>query len=561
MLRQICLTLATLCGAPLALPGQVNAPPRPPRASATREVPPTIAPLPDSSGFGVPVLAVAKAPDGALWVGTYGRGIYVLKPADASWTRIARDTSGHSISFDFVHAFAFPRPGVIWYGTPGNGWGLSLDGGATWQNWTGRELGPEYQYTAPDGIATKGDTVYIATADGVMMSWTDGQSWEVLVDSTGAQTNRLGARPWPVLRSEYVRRILVDRRGLAVETPRGSQRLARGTNGWTTLPSAGIVAFKPRRSIQIGRFLLKGTNCGLVFRGAANDTTCYANMRGAAADSGRPPRSAWFERPIARGDQPYIDQTYRYGSTFGGTFQPHQGVEFNNADGTPVRAIGNGIVVWAGPAEQGALTVAIRHDTTMTGVVPRSPVDTTPVVRGRLYLYSVYYHNSELRVKLGARVRAGQVISLVGNSGRATNDHLHLEVHASPVDSVRYIVDPNERYPRYTTNTELWILPLSTQSSGPESGWVAGQVFDASGKPVPQARIFGLAKFEPAETPLVMVETYGPRNHMHPLYQEHFAIGDVPPGTYTVGVEIDGRKVWRKVTVTAGNLSWVVFRP
>src|SRR5207302_8292385 len=64
----------------------------------------------------------------------------------------------------------------------------------------------------------------------------------------------------------------------------------------------------------------------------------------------------WFRRPLALDDQPYIDQTYRYGSTMGGYFQQHQGVEFNNGNGTPVHAIGAGTVVWAGPAEKGALT-------------------------------------------------------------------------------------------------------------------------------------------------------------------------------------------------------------
>ena len=539
------------------LTAQVDARPRAPRAPVTREQPPEIAPLPDSTGFGVPVLAVAKAPDGALWVGTYGRGIYVLNAGDSTWRHLVRERGNdRSISFDFDHAFAFPRPGVIWYGTPGNGWGLSTDGGQTWKNWTGTELGPEYQYTAPDGIVTKGDTVYIATADGVMITADDGNSWEVLVDSVGPQTNRLGARAWPVLQSEYVRRIMADRRGLAVETLRGNRRIVRNAQGWNVIPVPGIVAYRPRNSVQLGRFLLKGTNCGLVIRGAANDTTCYAGRASVIVDSGKPPRTAWFRRPISLDDQPLIDQTYRYGSTFGGTFQPHQGVEFNNPDGTPVRAIGNGVVVWAGPAEQGALTVAIRHDTTVVGVVPRSPVDSTPVERRKLYLFSVYYHNSELKVKVGDRVRAGQVISLVGNTGRATNDHMHLEVHASPVDSVQYIVDPNERYPRYTTNPELWSDP-----AGGTGGWIAGQVFDGHGDPVPQAHIFGVTKFEPAETPLVMIETYGPRNHMHPLYQEHFAIGDVPKGEYILGVEIDGRRVYRKVKVVPGMLSWVVFRP
>ena len=38
--------------------------------------------LPDSSGWGVHVLAVARDPRGALWVGTYGQGIFRL-PAGA----------------------------------------------------------------------------------------------------------------------------------------------------------------------------------------------------------------------------------------------------------------------------------------------------------------------------------------------------------------------------------------------------------------------------------------------------------------------------------------------
>jgi len=227
----------------------------------------------------------------------------------------------------------------------------------------------------------------------------------------------------------------------------------------------------------------------------------------------------------------------------GGNFQQHQGVEFNNPDGTPVLAIGAGKVVYAGPAEQGALTVAIRHDSVVTG--PDGP----------RRIYSVYYHNSELKVQVGDQVAMGQVISLVGNTGRATNDHLHLEVQAVPVDSESRVVDSLERFPSFTTNPELWIQPL------PNTGVIAGQVFDAAGVAVPQARIYGLVKPEPVETPFSYAETYGDKAHSHPLYGEHFAVGDVPPGTYTLGVSVDGKKVTRKVIVEAGKLTWVVFRP
>jgi murein DD-endopeptidase MepM/ murein hydrolase activator NlpD len=156
---------------------------------------------------------------------------------------------------------------------------------------------------------------------------------------------------------------------------------------------------------------------------------------------------------------------------------------------------------------------------------------------------------------VGARVRAGQAIAKVGNTGRATNDHLHLELAASPTDSIGAIVDSLQRFPPYTTNPELWIEPL------PGTGVVAGQVFDADGTPIPHARVYGLVKREPAETPFSFAETYGEHGHPHPLYGEHFAVGDVPEGTYVVGTDIGGKRVLRRVAVETGKLTWVVFRP
>jgi murein DD-endopeptidase MepM/ murein hydrolase activator NlpD len=218
-------------------------------------------------------------------------------------------------------------------------------------------------------------------------------------------------------------------------------------------------------------------------------------------------------------------------------------VEFNNPDGTPVYAIGAGTVVYAGPAEQGALTVTIRHDTAVSA-------------HGRRYrIFSTYYHNSALKVRVGQKVRKGTVISLVGNTGRATNDHLHLEISASPSDSLSVVVDSLQRFPPYTTNPELWIEPLAG------TGIVAGQVLDSGGAPVRQARVYGILKRDPAETPFSYAETYGDKAHSHPLYGEHFAVSDVPEGTYTVGTEIEGKKVFRQITVEAGKVSWVVFKP
>ena len=78
------------------------------------------------------------------------------------------------------------RRGEIWYGTVGNGWGLSLDGGATWRNWAYEQLGPEWQYVAPSGIAIRGDTTMIATADGLQITTDDGGHWTAIGDAHGS---------------------------------------------------------------------------------------------------------------------------------------------------------------------------------------------------------------------------------------------------------------------------------------------------------------------------------------------------------------------------------------
>ncbi|HEU5171794.1 MAG TPA: peptidoglycan DD-metalloendopeptidase family protein [Gemmatimonadales bacterium] len=514
--------------APAIMPVRAQAPPSP-----------GLPPLPDRSGWGVHVLTAARDPGGTIWLGTYGEGILRLPPGAPAWEQIRRDSAPGALSWDFVHALAFGPRGQVWYGTLGNGWGLSLDGGRTWRNWSVAELGPEWQYVVPHGIATRGDTTIVATADGLLVTADDGAHWAALIDSTGPPSRGPADTAIRILASEYVRRFAVDSRGWLASTVRGSQRLRRTAAGWQSQP-VGAAPYTSPNALVVGRVVYRGTPCG--FRPATDTLPCLRRAPAAAA-APREPRTTWFRRPIDPADNAYIDQTYRYGSTMGGNFQQHQGIEFNNADGTAVLAIGPGTVVYAGRAEQGALTVAIRHDSTLA------------VAGKRRAVFSAYYHNAALNVKVGKRVAAGERIARVGNTGRVTNDHLHLEVHVAPTDSGRAVVDSLERFPPYTTNPELWIQPL------PGTGIVAGRVVDAADRPVPMARVYGLAKSEPRETPYSFAETYGDRAHPHPLYDENFAVSDVPPGTYVVGVDIGGKRVYRRVTVEAGKLTWVILKP
>src|SRR5918994_1471136 len=416
-------------------------------------------PLPDNTGWGVHVLAVARDPQGAIWVGTYGQGIYRLPLGAEAWQSIRHDTTSTSISWNFVHALAFGSRGEIWYGTVGNGWGLSTDGGVTWKNWTYNQLGPEWQYVAPSGIVVRGDTTVIGTADGLQVTLDNGAKWSALGDAVGPPARGPADTVYRVLASEYVRRVTAERRGWTVATLRGNQRVRRTATGWQKEPIAAA-AFAPANALLIGRQLIRGTHCGLK---PVSDTLPCLRQFSSDTIAPRAPLTNVFRRPIAPTDNAFIDQTYRYGSTMGGNFQQHQGVEFNNPDGTPVSAIGSGTVVYAGPAEQGALTVTIRHDTSVT-------------TKGKRYrVYSTYYHNSALLVKVGRKVTRGTTISRVGNTGRATNDHLHLEISASPVDSISAIVDSTQRFPPYTSNPELWIGPL------PGTGIVAGEGVGAGG--------------------------------------------------------------------------------
>ena len=93
----------------------------------------------------------------------------------------------------------------------------------------------------------------------------------------------------------------------------------------------------------------------------------------------------------------------------------HEGMDFSAPVGTDIFATGNGTVVYSGWRQGYGETVEIDHG----------------------FNYSTLYaHCSKRVVRVGQKVKRGDVIALVGNTGKSTGPHLHYEVHYNgrPID-------------------------------------------------------------------------------------------------------------------------------
>tara|TARA_B110000444_G_scaffold243057_1_gene260986 strand:- start:5705 stop:6634 length:930 start_codon:yes stop_codon:yes gene_type:complete len=132
-------------------------------------------------------------------------------------------------------------------------------------------------------------------------------------------------------------------------------------------------------------------------------------LRTESTPAGRPIRSGWQS------------------SSFGSRIDPisgkrawHTGADFAGRKGSDILAVASGVVSWSGVKAGYGTMIEVSHG---DGVSTR------------------YAHNQENLVTLGDLVRRGDVIALMGSSGRSTGPHVHFEVfkHGRAVDPASYV--------------------------------------------------------------------------------------------------------------------------
>jgi murein DD-endopeptidase MepM/ murein hydrolase activator NlpD len=105
---------------------------------------------------------------------------------------------------------------------------------------------------------------------------------------------------------------------------------------------------------------------------------------------------------------------------FTGRITQHQGVDYFARTGTPVMSTADGVITMAKKNGSMGLTIEVNHG---NGFKTR------------------YAHLSKLYVRRGQRIKRGETLGAVGNTGRSTGPHLHYEVifmkqHRDPLNYI-----------------------------------------------------------------------------------------------------------------------------
>ena len=140
-----------------------------------------------------------------------------------------------------------------------------------------------------------------------------------------------------------------------------------------------------------------------------------------------PIMDAWSRTPSVAPTAGYISSGFGvrldpFGNNQGetGLMETHTGIDISNELDTPIQATADGTVEQAGWINGYGNAVTIRHTA---------------------QLETLYGHMDEIKVKVGQAISRGDIVGLMGHTGRATGNHCHYEVRVGghPVNPLPYL--------------------------------------------------------------------------------------------------------------------------
>ena len=192
--------------------------------------------------------------------------------------------------------------------------------------------------------------------------------------------------------------------------------------------------------IDFHRALRKGDRFSVVYETLEADGEPVRSGRVLSAEfvnNGKTYQAIWFQEPGQKGAyytldgqslrRPYLASPMAFSRMSSGfkmrfhpilkTWRAHLGVDYAAPTGTPVRAVGGGVVDFAGRQGGFGNVVFIKHRNNHT---------------------TVYAHLSRINVRKGQSIEQGETLGAVGATGWATGPHLHFEfrvngVHQDPL--------------------------------------------------------------------------------------------------------------------------------
>ena len=347
----------------------------------------------------------------------------------------------------------------------------------------------------------------------------------------------------PTIRDEFVSRPpmtgLSVLQPIALSTPVPSQNAAqrfasRPPMGGLNLLREEIDKARNSLSIQVE----VGADTGLGPRTPSGPGSLWPTFEPPSPISGE---HFWLEPPFPGGFNQLYSPGYQFGSTGGGRYRIHHGVDIGNPVGTPVLATSSGEVVHAGPDNPTLLgpyndfygnSVVIRLDRKLN------------TSRGEQDVFVLYGHLVSVEVQEGQWVGTGDYLGGVGMTGIAIGPHLHMEVR---IGQNSYL---------HTVNPALWMRPAAY------TGTVAVRLMSAAGRTWPGVQLSLYRYEENGVSWYRVVETYPELESIgpDPSWGENGALSHIPVGTYLLTGSVNGEEVRQEITVRDGETTFVELR-